>query len=166
MALSKSRIRAVTDHHAGIPQIAHQRAEETGSQSDDWINPLNLISASLNQDRPREKVIQAIAQACSEPSELAFLAEAAFDQSVDPASGFNPLEQLLIKVDDSAYSLKDWIDACKTLFTFLEARDRHTDLGSAMEFLTCCSQYAITHPNPLSLSELTEDMLCEFGFEG
>lgn len=104
----------------------------------------------------RESFIKVFADS---PANLAFV-EARFkgaDQEV--------CDTFLEYVDDSAFSLRDWIDALRCLGHWLDARSLTMQLEDQIGYVSCASMAVDVSANLTHLPSLVDDMLETYGCE-
>jgi len=99
-------------------------------------------------------------QFADSPSVLAWL-EANFAQGANQEL----ILPLLGDVDESAYSLREWIDAFLVMAEWLDKNGLTASLEDQIGFLCCASGAAGSSANLTALPELVIDLLDSYGFE-
>ena len=72
---------------------------------------------------------------------------------------------LLESVDDSDYSLRDWVEALVSFSEYIEEKDGVADLNTMLGYLNCCCE-ADGGSVSLPLIHVLNEMLKQYGFEG
>lgn len=98
-------------------------------------------------------------QFADSPANLAF-AEALFAE-VDATT----LNEFLEDVDDSPFSLRDWISALRILGSWLDARKLTLSLQDQIGYVSCAAESAGASANLTELSALVDEMLTAYGCE-
>lgn len=83
------------------------------------------------------------------------------------APGFCPcgLKSLFAEVDQSPYTLEDWLCALDSFALWLEARGQpHPGFTTLLGYLNCCAEVATTAPAGFPLESILEQMLEDYGF--
>ena len=93
------------------------------------------------------------------PKSLAWV-EANLEDSDDEV-----LSSFLDEVNDSHYSLRQWIDALIVVGHWLDARGLAASLQDRIGFVSCANAAAGAGANLTPLSALVSDMLDSYGFE-
>jgi hypothetical protein len=75
------------------------------------------------------------------------------------------LRDFLDEVDESHYSLRQWIDALIVMCHWLDARGLAASLEDRIGFAGCANAAAGAGANLTSLSALVSEMLDNYGFE-
>lgn len=75
------------------------------------------------------------------------------------------LGTLLDEVNDSHYSLRQWIDALIVMGHWLDSRGLAASLQDRIGYVCCASAAAGAGANLTPLSALVSDMLDDYGFE-
>lgn len=98
-------------------------------------------------------------QFADSPANLAF-AEALFaDVDVSTLNGF------LGDVDDSPFSLRDWMSALRTLGSWLDARKLTLSVQDQIGYVCCAAESASAGANLTDLPGLVDEMLTAYGCE-
>jgi hypothetical protein len=98
-------------------------------------------------------------QLAHSPANLAFL-ETQF-RDVDPA-----LCNLFVEsVDDSSFSLRNWVEALRVLGHWLDARGLSLSLSDQIGYVACATDAAGAGSNLTHLPSLVEEMLETYGCE-
>jgi len=75
------------------------------------------------------------------------------------------VEALLQAVDDSPYSLGQWIDAFVVLDQWLEAKSLSASIEDQMGYLHCVAEAAGSGAVWIRLEAFVSEMLAQYGFE-
>jgi hypothetical protein len=74
------------------------------------------------------------------------------------------LMALLDAVDDSPYSLSQWIDAFIVVGQWMEVRGLRASFGDQLGYVHCACESAGTGANLTTLSAVVSEMLDDYGF--
>lgn len=74
-------------------------------------------------------------------------------------------DQLLTYVDDSDFSLLDWMEALKLLGHWLDAHDQSMELEDQLGYVSCAVEAAGADARMEHLPSLVSDMLHRYGCE-
>ncbi len=99
-------------------------------------------------------------QFADSPQLLAFL-EANFAGSVNAAA----LKTLLENADESAFSLRHWVEALRTLRAWLDTRGLEMSTEDEIGYVCCAGEAAGAGANLSSLHALVAEMLEAYGCE-
>ena len=69
-------------------------------------------------------------------------------------------------VDETPDGLSEWVEALDRLIRWTRERERTLTLPGALGYVSCCSDSQASNPVRLPLSEVLEQMLADFGYEG
>ncbi|MGJ8652305.1 MAG: hypothetical protein ACSHX8_03440 [Opitutaceae bacterium] len=98
-------------------------------------------------------------QFADSPANLAFV-EAHFRDAEQAVC-----DALLECVDESPYSLRDWIEALRKVGHWLDARSLAMELGDQIGYVSCATDSAGAGANLTHLPSLVEEMLEAYGCE-
>tara|TARA_B110000037_G_C17069768_1_gene485358 strand:- start:358 stop:813 length:456 start_codon:yes stop_codon:yes gene_type:complete len=70
------------------------------------------------------------------------------------------------RIDDSQFSMKSWLNALSVLLRYLKKEGRMCSLSILLGYLSCSAEFAYSKGVSVSLSEVVDEMLKEFGFDG
>lgn len=85
-----------------------------------------------------------------------------FDASGEPSLARRMVEL----VDESSYPLADWMASLERVYAFLAKERRRAGGLAVLGYLSCAAEYGSARGGGLSLAQLVEEMLLEFGFQG
>ncbi len=103
---------------------------------------------------------------CRRPEQFRLLMEALAEwrkEHPDEPTGFDLLAE---SVDESPYSLGEWVESIEYFYDWLGQNQRHANFQSLLGFLHCCVQAAGSGPERLPLKDLLVEMLDTYGFQG
>lgn len=135
----------------GVAALAEKRAEGTMALKQAWQHALQkLLSTGITLEQ-----VELLAAQCSSPQEAMRL-------SMGLDGGQAGYQCLMAAIDDSVYSLRDWVKALDVLHQWLGRNPRRTNLEHKLGYIHCCSVSEPGRP----LSEIVTLMLEEYGYEG
>lgn len=98
-------------------------------------------------------------QFADSPANVAFVEALFADVDASTLNGF------LEDVDDSPFSLRDWVAALRTLGSWLDARKLTLPLQDQIGYVCCAAESAGSSANLTDLSALVDEMLIAYGCE-
>lgn len=152
-----------TDWLDSLASDAHPQAE--------WKRALAAAEAIPAFARPRESELAILARASRNPSQLhllltAFARHGASLPANAPANQ-HPFALLCEYADDSAYDLRQWMDALAVFDQWLQEQNRDEQpLAMLLAYLSCCAEGQANSSLPLHLSHVLADMLEQYGYDG
>ncbi len=150
-----------------IAALARIQADRTGCDYADWLGVLKEIQSGFVQGEAGEKAIQQLAEASEDPVQFCLLTEALISHDAHNPGGEKEACSLLVEsVDESPYSLKEWVAAWVDFSIWLESREREAGFASMLGYLDCCSQYIEGKGVLPPFTDLVEEMLDAYGFVG
>lgn len=81
-------------------------------------------------------------------------------------NGHSAIADLYNSVDNSPYSLREWIDAIEYFSSWLEESERTSPWTTMLGYLRCCSESPDNKDIKHNLKSLLKDMLKTYGYEG
>ncbi len=145
-----------------IAQEAEKRAGHQVGTRVIWEQALNSL-ASLQLDANNA---QRLAAACQRPSDVQLISRLLKASPTDREPTVMRASFLLKVVDESDASLKEWIEALRIVYAWVEKEGRTTTLPKAAGYVSCCVDAMGAGMPFTSLTQAVQDMLDAYGFEG
>ena len=147
-------------------ELAGKKAEESRSPQSDWVSALERHLPDLKAAIKEEGSIALVVASCASLSQLTLISKALSHHSGTSSLSSNRFEELVRRVDESPYTLSEWIAAWETFNVWLERNNRRSDFLNALGYLDCCVEYIRPAPFQPTFPELVATMLDEYGYEG
>lgn len=81
-------------------------------------------------------------------------------------AGSLSFEVLAEHVDETRYSLKEWLKAMESFNTWILGQKRTTSYEQMLGYISCCAEMGSQQTCPPDLDNLVTSMLKQYGFEG
>ncbi len=130
---------------------------------DEWLVALDNAQSGQSGSTLDISAIETLATASANPWQFRLMSEA-LDQRNDGPKNNWPL--LVESVDESPYSLSEWLAAWEFFSQWLAAQNRQAEFSIMMGYLDCCSEWMEGKSVLPPFDLLVEEMLEAFGFEG
>ena len=146
--------------------LAQEQAERTQAGCDDWLVVLNNAKSCLANSSFGAGALRSLADASASPRQFQIMADAlAAHNSSDSDDKRDGWPLLVENVDDSPYTLKEWLEAWEFFHHWLQNRNRPTSFFNMLSYLACCGQYLEGKAVYPAFIVLLEEMLEGYGFE-
>lgn len=145
-----------------LTNLAAFHASRTGHALPAWTNALAPLPDLLAAGHLTWNDTQRLLDAIPDPAHVETLL-LDWTGEDDHAEGI-PFDRLADAVDDSSYSLADWLLTYATLSAHLTTREHTASFTRKLGYLVCTAELANRNPLRLPLPEVLEEMLAEFGF--
>jgi len=155
-----------TSRTPDVEELARRRAEATGQPYMRWLEALEegrLLAPSMALAEPD---FSTLACACAIPNQFSLMAEAFYEHGKENPSSRTGFELLVEQVDDSPFSLAEWVAACEQLYGWLGHNDRQGAFSTVLGYLQCTAEYVSTTFPHEKFDDLVAEMLDAYGFEG
>ena len=107
-----------------------------------------------------------LADACAIPSQFSLMAEALCEHGKENPSSRSGFELLVDQVDESPFSLGEWVAACERIYNWLGDNDRQGAFATILGYLQCTAEYVSTTFPHEKFDDLVAEMLDAYGFDG
>ena len=150
-----------------LTELSGALAKRTQSDYGDWLKALKCAQSGLANVNQAEKAIQTLAEASASPLQFRLLAEAlAAHCTKNPGDKKDVYSLLIESVNESPYSLSEWLGAWEFFSQWLAKRNRKGGFAVMLGYLDCCSQYIEGKGVIPTFNAQVEEMLEAYGFEG
>jgi len=112
-----------------------------------------------------EQAVDLLSRECRSPTLLSRMADLMASRSTGNDAHYS-FGLLLAAVDNSPFSLRDWLVALETFIVWLDHKDRRAEFSALIGYLECCSSAAAARSPRANLSATLAEMLDTYGFEG
>ena len=150
---------------AELQDLAEAKAEQSGESKDIWFKTLESARTSLKNDMLSDEALEAIARASKSPEKLMVLMRLIYQFTKKHPNDAPIVEQIFRRVNNTQYSLSDWIDAIAYFHSWLTERKLKIDLQPMIRYLTCCTEAPDAAKSGHALVALAEDMLATYDYE-
>lgn len=134
----------------------HALALELGGSTLSLRNSWSIALQRISSTNLLEDDVERLARLSPSPSSLSNLA-ALLGQEADER-----IHLLKEAVDDSPYSLKEWLYSLDLLNRWATENGKETHFQHMLGYIHCCTQVDSSRP----LVDIIEDMLTEYGYSG
>jgi len=150
-----------------LSDLAQEQAERTQANCDDWLAVLNNAKSCLAKSSFGAGALRSLAEASASPRQFQIMADAlAAHNSSDSDDKRDGWLLLVENVDESPYTLKEWLEAWEFFHHWLQNRNRRASFFNRLGYLACCGQYLEGKAIYPAFIVLLEEMLESYGFEG
>jgi len=149
--------------------LAQEQAERTQAGCDDWLVVLKSAKSCLAKAKSSfgASALRSMAEASASPHQFQLMANAlAAHNSSDSEDKRNGWSLLVENIDESPYTLKEWMEAWEFFHHWLQSRNRRASFFNRMGYMACCGQYLEGKAIYPAFVVLLEEMLEGYGFEG
>ncbi len=150
-----------------LNDLAQEQAERTQADCDDWLLVLKSAKSCLAKSSFRASALRSLAETSASPRQFQLMANAlAAHNSKDSEDKRDGWPLLVENVDESPYTLKEWLEAWEFFHHWLHIRNRRASFLNRLGYLACCAQYLEGKTIYPAFVVLLEEMLEGYGFEG
>ena len=149
-----------------IDQLAQKMTLETPSDYHRWKESLQFARSSLSIAVLNDRQFEKIALNSKDVAQFNLLAKYLYQSSKAQPDSSKGVSALFQQVDDSIYSLKEWIEAISFFHQEIEKQGQKTDFLTMLGYLRCCALSPENKTRKRSFCELISEMLNDYGFEG
>ena len=149
-----------------VRSIAALKYKETQYPEVDWVKALESARQSLKFIEIDYQSLELIAMACRSPAQFTVITRLIYQYGKSHPHGALISELILKNVNDSPFSLSDWIAAIEYFYQWLETNHRKTDFLPMLKYLECCVVSPEAKEGGQTLTSLVGDMLRVIGYEG
>jgi hypothetical protein len=149
-----------------VRSLASQKHHETKHAEVDWLKALESARQSLKFIEIDYQSLEYFALASKAPSQFTVIARLIYQYGKSYPHGVLISDLILGYVNDSLFSLSDWIEAIEYFYRWLEKQERKTDFLPMLKYLECCAASPDARESGQTLSALIQDMLQFIGYEG
>lgn len=143
---------------AMIERIARSRAGGTISLRQAW----RVILTGLATTGLSARQIERLAQACDGLEEARMLVDWLRYRPVDSPNARELYQLFIDHVDQSDFTLRDWVLAVSVMKAWFQEQRRETTLEMALGYIHCCAMAG----KQGRLADITQSMLDEYGYDG
>ena len=136
------------------------------SEKELWIKSVESSRKTMHSRDMSDDELCKLVSASSSPVSLNIIIKLIYKFTRSNPNGHQAIENLFKSVDDSPYSLHEWIDAVQLFSEWLEERDRESPWPTMLGYLRCCSESPENKDIKNNLVTLLSDMLKAHGYEG
>ena len=146
-----------------LQQWAETKSAGSYSQRLLWNDAITRMGVLKLQN----KLIEQLLTAASQQQELIYFTQMfQLELSVSESDTNAIWRQFLGFIDDSDFELGEWLKSILVLGAWLTSNNRKTSLLKAAGYIACSMEAAGVVTKRLHLSEVVQEMLERYGFEG
>lgn len=139
-------------------------AQKSKNSAHDWLAFIK-INLSLMEKLQRQH-LQLVEKHIASIEQMRLLL-----QLLDCPHPENPLQKtyfdiFIARVDESAHSFTQWVEALEDFSLWLQARQQRTETVKMLNYLECCAKSIDGTAYPLELKNIALEMLNQHGFLG
>ena len=145
-----------------VKQLATELSKTRNQPLALWTVALEKSAGLIDRGWLTENQLVPLAKAALAPRQLLVLVDYAARQP----QGRPGITDLFDRVDESDYTLTDWLKAIESFHDWISSRTISTDLDMLLGYISCCTEANPNSPTELNLKETVLEMLEQYGFEG
>ncbi len=149
-----------------VRTLAAQRHRETQHAEVDWIMSLESARQSLKFVEIDYQSLEYLALASRSPGQFTVVVRLIYQYGKSHPHGELISDVILGYVNESPFSLSDWLDAIEYFNGWLEKNGRKIDFLPMLKYLECCIAAPDAKESGQTLGALIQDMLNVIGYEG
>ncbi len=149
-----------------VRALAAQKVSETDESMAAWFAVLESARQSLRFIEVDYQALEHLALACQSTAQLTILTRLIYQYGKSNPHGALITDVILEYVNDSPFSLLDWICSIEYFYHWLEERSVKINFQPMLKYLTCCITSQDALESGQTLMALIQDMLQVFGYEG
>lgn len=149
-----------------VKAIALQKHQETQQDEKLWLRALESARLSLKMIEISYPDLEQIALASRSPEKFTVITRLIYQYGKSHPHGDQISDIILQMVNESPFSLSDWIDTIDYFYGWLVDHTRKVDFLPMLKFLECSVVSPEAQDAGQTLLALTADMLSNFGYEG
>lgn len=149
-----------------VKSLAAKKHLETGHAEVEWFKALESARQSLEFAQIDFRELELIVHASATPAKFTVMSRLIYQYSKSHLQADRITGVILGLVNDSAFSLVEWIDAIDHFNTWLSEEKRKADFLHMLQYLDCCAASPEAREGGQTLAELLADMLNLAGYEG
>lgn len=149
-----------------VRQLTERKHTETRHEPVEWLRALESARQSLKFVDIDFQSLEQIALASSSPEKFTLMTRLIYQYGKSHPNGDQISELILKFVNDSPFSLTDWVDAIEYFHRWLGENNRKVDFLPMLKYLECCVASADAREGGQTFAALIEDMLAVCGYEG
>jgi len=145
--------------------IAEQRSSETGHPVEEWLKIIESGAETASVGQLTDGEFEDFARGASCPEVYAtavMFFEAHLQMDPDGEPGFDLLCSF---VDESTFSLTDWMTSLHEMNRWIQYHKIQTDFSQVLGYIKCCDM-SLKNSLDGSLPQTVKDMLESEGFDG
>lgn len=149
-----------------VKGLAVQKSLATSESETDWSRALENARQSLRLSEMDDPSLIQIALASRSIPKFIGMIRLIYQYEKSHPGGVSATTVLFKNMNESPFSLSDWIDSVHFFSSWLKENSRQTDFLSMLGYLQCCVASPDAQQGGQTFLALVEDMLKVHGFEG
>lgn len=144
-----------------ISSLAKKKSVELNQPEALWRVPISKVMGLAEKQGITAPTLVRLTQAARSPRQLTVISDyIARAPTVD-----KELKLLFDRVDESPYSLPDWLESIETFHDWIAKSGKITDLEILLGYVSCCTEATSNSPAEVGLSNTVSAMLKQYGFD-
>ncbi len=149
-----------------VRSLAERKHLETQHPLLDWTRAFESARQSLKMIEIDYGTLEQIALASQSPSQFTVIVRLIYQYGKSYPHGKEVADFILDTVNESSFSLPDWLEAIEYFYHWLQKNQRKVDFLPMLKYLECCAAAPDAKEGGQTFSALVEDMLAVAGYEG
>lgn len=144
-------------------KLALDRSIATGIDRVEWAKVLEMVKSQAKFLNLGFNDIEKLVESSATPHQLMVVIRLFYEYSKNQVQEDSAFETLIDLVDESSYSLSDWIEGIELFAHWLAKEGRKTHFKSMLEFLICACEAPDTQS--AAFKDVIQDFLEVHGFD-
>ncbi len=149
-----------------VRSLASQKHAETHDSKTAWIMALESARQSLKFIEIDYQSLEHLALANRSPTQFTIMTRLIYQYGKSHPNGTLISDVIFQYVNESPFSLSDWMSAIEYFYNWLEEQGRKIDFLPMLKYLACCVAAPDASEAGQTLTSLITDMLQVHGYEG
>lgn len=147
-------------------RILKLKIKETKYTENEWIKAFDLLPQIRHRLKIEDHEIKTLVDHISSPKQFQFVLEI-FHNFDSYHQQKNRAYLVFAKhIDNSRYSLTEWVEALESIYLWLENKNKSANFDFVLQYLSCSAQAVENKAILPSFSQLVDEMLNSYGFDG
>ena len=129
-----------------------------------WVKHITHVREALPVKEIKDRDLIILIDSCDSPEKLNLMSKIIYNYSKTHASNKKAINLLFKHVDDSIYTLKDWIDAIEVFCKHHFINDIKVNFIKMLGYIFCCNDFSEEKKFQQLLPELVKEMLDKYGY--
>jgi hypothetical protein len=145
-----------------ISSLAKKKSVELNQPEALWSVPISKIMGLADKRGIMAPILEKLTLAAKSPRQLNVIS----DYIGRSPTADNELKLLFERVDESPYSLTDWLESIETFHDWNASSGQTTELEMLLGYISCCTEATPNSQTEVGLNSTVTAMLKQYGFDG
>lgn len=145
-----------------ISSLAKKKSIELNQPEALWNVPISKLMSLVDTPGIIAPILENLTMAAKSPRQLNVIS----DYIARSPTADKELKLLFERVDESPYSLTDWLESIETFHDWVASSGKTTELEMLLGYVSCCTEATPNSPSEVGLSSTVSAMLKQYGFDG